>query len=116
MVEIFYCEQSNMVWSCFAASGFGQLAIINRTIYSQVYQDILLENVRLSVCQLKLNSSWVMHQDNNQKHSSKSQQNGFDRRKYDFWNGPVSPDLNPTVMLWHDLKRVVHTRHPKNIA
>jgi hypothetical protein len=27
-----------------------------------------------------------------------------------------SPDLNPIEMLWYDLKRAVHTRHPKNIA
>ena len=27
-----------------------------------------------------------------------------------------SPDLNPIEMLWHDLKRAVHTRHPKKIA
>ena len=36
--------------------------------------------------------------------------------KYVFWSGPVSPDLNLIEMLWHDLKRAVHTRHPKNIA
>jgi hypothetical protein len=27
-----------------------------------------------------------------------------------------SPDLNPNEMMWLDLKRTVHTRHPKNIA
>lgn len=27
-----------------------------------------------------------------------------------------SPDLNPNAMLWHDLKRVIHTRPPKNTA
>jgi hypothetical protein len=45
------------------------------------------------------------------------QQNGFNRRKYAFWSDLLeSPDLNPIEMLWHDLKRVVHTRHPKNIV
>lgn len=34
---------------------------------------------------------------------SNQQQNGMSRRKYTFWCG-------------HDLKRVLHTRHPKNIA
>ena len=27
-----------------------------------------------------------------------------------------SPDLNLIEMLWHDLKRAIHTRHPRNIA
>jgi hypothetical protein len=38
----------------------GQLAIIDRKMNSQVYQDILQEKVRLSVRQLKLNRSWVI--------------------------------------------------------
>ena len=29
---------------------------------------------------------------------------------------PKSPDLNPIEMLWHDLKRAIHTRQPKIIA
>jgi hypothetical protein len=42
-----------MVWGCFAASGPGQLAIIDGKMYSEVYQDILQENVRLSVGEMK---------------------------------------------------------------
>ena len=61
-----------MVWGCFAASGPGQLAIVDGEMYSQVYQDILQDNVRLSVLKLKLNRSWVMQQDNDPKHKSKS--------------------------------------------
>jgi transposase len=51
---------------------------------------------------LKLNRSWVvvlLHHLTEVNH----QQNGLNRRKY------VSPDLNPIEMLWHDLKRAVHT-------
>ena len=44
---------------------------INRKMYSQVYQDILHDNVRLSVHQLKRNRSWVMQQENDPKHRSK---------------------------------------------
>jgi hypothetical protein len=47
-------------------------AIIDGKINSQVYQYILQENLRQSVCQLKLNRSWVMQQENNPKHRSKS--------------------------------------------
>jgi hypothetical protein len=52
-----YGGRSIMVWGCFVASVPGQLAIINGKMNSQVYQDILQENVRLSVCELNLNRS-----------------------------------------------------------
>ena len=92
-----------MVWGCFAASGPGQ--------------DILQENVRLSVRQLKLNRSWVMQQDNNPKHRSKSTTKWLQQKKIRLleW-ASQSPDLNPIEMLCHDVKRAVHTKHPKNIA
>jgi hypothetical protein len=57
---------------CFAATGPGQIAIIDGKMNSHVYQDILQENVMLSVRQLKLDRSWAMQQDNDPKHSSKS--------------------------------------------
>ena len=43
-----------MVWGCFSALGSGRLAVINGTMNSAVYQKILKENVRQSVCDLKL--------------------------------------------------------------
>ncbi|KAK3562119.1 hypothetical protein QTP86_030203 [Hemibagrus guttatus] len=48
-----YGGGSVMVWGCFAASGPGRLAVINGTMNSAVYQKILKENVRPSVCDLK---------------------------------------------------------------
>ncbi|KAK3548595.1 hypothetical protein QTP70_015114, partial [Hemibagrus guttatus] len=39
---------------------------------SAVYQKILKENVRPSVCDLKLKRTWVLQQDNDPKHTSKS--------------------------------------------
>ena len=112
-----YGEGNIVVESCFAASEPGQLAIIDGKINSQVYQHILQENVRLSVRQLKLNRSWVMQQDNDPKHRSKATTEWLQQKKIRLleWPSP-SPDLNPIEMLWHDLKRAVHTRQPKNIA
>ncbi|KAK3526855.1 hypothetical protein QTP86_000718 [Hemibagrus guttatus] len=62
-----YGGGSVMVWGCFAASGPGRLAVINGTMNSAVYQKILKENVRPSVCDLKLKGTSVLQQDNDPK-------------------------------------------------
>ncbi len=85
-----------MVWGCFAASGPGRLAIIDGTMNSALYQKILKENLRLSVCDLKLEHTWVMQQDNDPKHTSKSTSEWLKKNKIKVLEWPnQSPDLNP---------------------
>jgi hypothetical protein len=104
-----YGGGSIMVWSSFAASGPGQLAIIDGKMNSQVYQDILQENVRLPVRHLKLNRSWVMQQDNDPKYRSKSTTEWLQQKKIPLLEWPSQSPDNPIEMLWHDLKRAGHT-------
>ena len=47
---------SIMVWDCFAASGSRRLAIIDGTMNSGLYQQLLQENVGVPIHELKLNS------------------------------------------------------------
>ncbi len=102
-----------MVWGCFAASGPGRLAVINGTMNSAVYQKILKDNVRPSVRDLKLKRTWVLQQDNDPKHTSKSTSEWLKKNKMKTLEWPSqSPDLNPIEMLLHELKKAVHARKP----
>ncbi|KAK3544300.1 hypothetical protein QTP86_009137 [Hemibagrus guttatus] len=95
-----YGAGSVMVWGCFAASGPGRLVVMNGTMNSAVYQKILKENVRPSVCDLKLKRTWVLQQDNDPKHTSKSTSEWLKKNKMKALEWPSqSPDLNPIEML-----------------
>ncbi len=117
ILTVKYGGDSVMVWGCFAASGPGRLTVINGTMNSAVYQKILKDNVWPSVRDLKLNRTWVLQQDNDPKHTSKSTSEWLKKNKMKTLEWPSqSPDLNPIEMLWHDLKKAVHARKPSNVA
>ncbi len=76
---------------------------------SALYQKILKENVQPSVCDLKLKRTWVMQQDNDPKHTSKSTSEWLKKTKLRFWSGQVK--------VWaHDLKQSFHARKSSNVA
>lgn len=66
-----------MDWGCFAAAGPGQLAIVDKKMNSQVYHEILQENVRPSVCKLKSGDAIGQGYSLQEK-----QQNAFHRRHF----------------------------------
>ncbi len=78
-----------MIWGCFAASGPGRLAIIDGTMNSALISE-KKENVWPSVCDLKLKCTWVMQQDNDPKHTSKSTSEWLKQTKLRFWSGQVN--------------------------
>ncbi|KAK3559223.1 hypothetical protein QTP86_008366 [Hemibagrus guttatus] len=102
---------------CWVITRPGRLAVINGAMNSAVYQKILKENVRPSVYELKLKRTWVLQQDNDPKHTSKSTSEWLKKNKMKTLEWPSqSPDLNPIEMLWHDFKKVVHSQKPSNVA
>ncbi len=89
------------------------LAIIDGTMNSALYQNILKENVRPSVCDLKLKHTWVMQQDNEPKHTSQSNSEWLKKNKINVFEWPSQ---NPIEILWHDLKHSFHSWKPSSEA
>ena len=108
-----------MFWGCCAASGTGCLECVHDIMKSGDYQGGILEcNVQPSVRKLGLHRrSWVLQQDNDPKHTSKSTQEWFNTKRWTVLKWPaMSSDLNPIAHLWGDLKTVVGRRHPSNLG
>ncbi len=78
-----------MVWGCFAASEPGQLAIIDETINSALYQKILKENVRPSVCDPKPIALGLCSRTMIPNTPASSPLNGWRKTKVRFWSGQV---------------------------
>lgn len=108
---------SIMLWACVAASGTGNISLVEGRMNSIKYQQILEANITPSVKKLKMKRGWLLQQDNDPKHTSKSTMDYLKRRKLKVLPWPSqSPDLNIIENLWIDLKRAVHARRPKNLT
>ncbi len=82
-----------------------------------ILHSIRKENVRPSVCDLKLKRTWVMQQDNDLKHTSMSTSEWLKKNKIKVLEWPnKNLDLNLIEMLWHDLKQSFHAWKPSNLA
>lgn len=81
----------------------GPFAIIDKKTNSQVYQDILEDNIRVAACQLKLSVSCVMQQENYLKYWSKSTTEWLQKNiNPPFGMTQSILELNPLEILWND--------------
>lgn len=76
-----------------------------------------MESVQLSVRDLKLKHTWVLQQDIESKHQQVHLWMAYENQNenFDLWPSQ-SLDLNPTEMLWHDLKNAVNAQKPSKVA
>lgn len=84
---------SRMILDCFAASGLDSLQSLRKPIYfSVILGTSTAEFLFQSVCNLKLNISWVMQHNSDQKKnkSGNQQQSVSNRINSTFQNGHIS--------------------------
>ena len=79
--------------------------------------DILKQHLKPSVRKLKLGRKWVVHMDNDPKHTSKVVAKWLKDNTVKVLEWPSqSPDLNPREDLWAELKKCVLARRPTNLT
>ena len=110
---------SQMIWACFVGNKLGPIAFINSTVNSDVYIDILHNNLLSYLDALAHEgiSGITFQQDNAWPHTSKKTsiffyaamiEHGFRAMEWQ----PNSPDMNLIENLWVHLKRELHRRFP----
>lgn len=102
---------SIMVSGCFSFHGVGRLAFVNGILNGQKYVDLLINNLFMSINDLKMENNYVFQQDNDPKHTSRKAKEFFESQRIPVlpWLSQ-SPDINPIEHLWDEIDRLI----PKN--
>jgi transposase len=104
-----------MVWGCMSAEGVGVLKVVDGTLNSQGYMNIL-ENCALPACRaLKGNSPFIFQHDGAPCHTAKVVTSWIrDHNVRTLPWTPQSPDMSPIEHLWHIIKLQLREKMPKN--
>ena len=93
-----------MVWGSFSNAGLGPLHLINGTMDQIQYHNIM-SDVKLPYANINLAADWILQQDNDPKHTTKSVKHWFQTSNVRVleWLAQ-SADLNPIENLWNIVK------------
>jgi transposase len=106
---------SFMVWGCLTAKGIGWLARLKEGADSQLYVQILEDELEQTIQHYWSNKraqrQVIFQHDGASIHSAKVVKDYLGRQRYEVLDWPAkSPDLSPIENLWADLKRRLQVR------
>ena len=105
-----------LVWGCFSAKGSGYFKIIEKTLNSEKYIEILEKKLKSSAMRLEIpETNLIYQQDNAPCHTSRSVRKWFEENEIHVMDWPSnSADLNPIENLWSLCKFKLNKQNPKN--
>ncbi|GFU02036.1 transposable element Tcb2 transposase [Trichonephila clavipes] len=105
---------SIMVWGCMAATGVGNLVIIDGIMNQYSYLNILKNNLSPSASKLGFDGSFTFQQDNDPKHTARVVWEWLLYKvQKQVKTPPQSPDHNPIEHLWDYLDRQIRKQEIK---
>ena len=102
-----------MIWGCFASSGVGKIKVVDSTMKTDAYIEVLEKKMIPSAVDLFNNNEFIFQDDSAPCHRSAKTKNWASSKNITSLEWPGnSPDLNPIENLWAIVKKRIHKYRP----